>query len=154
MLSGCPWERGLRMPLLGPHQEFHPLYFQFSPEFQACSTSSLLLWRGWRRSCLLRGFWWDLRDFFLLPILSTAGQDTERVRRCLGKACIHSFKAKCGAPPLPGPGLDGAADIVVRPISSWGMGPMGYRPITRQGQPRVVRAGMGEAQRLMGRRGS
>ena len=105
------------MPLLGPHQELHPLYFQFSPEFQACTASSLLLWRRWR-SCLLGGFWWGLGDFFLLPILSAAGQDTERVRRYLGNACMHSFKAKCGVPPTPGPGLDRVTDIVVRPTSS------------------------------------
>lgn len=79
------------MPLLGPHQELHPLYFQFSPEFQVPASSPLLLWRGGRRSCLLGGFWWGFGDFFLLPILSTAGQDTERVSRCLGNACIHSF---------------------------------------------------------------
>lgn len=42
---------------------------------------------------------------------------TQRVRRCPGNACLHSFKAKCGAPPMPGPGLDGVVDIVVRPTS-------------------------------------
>ena len=115
-MLGFP-ERGFRMPLLGPHQELHPLYFQFSPEFQACTASSLLLWRGWRGSCLLGRFLWGLGDFFLLPILSTAGQDTQRMRRCLGNACMYSFKAKCGAPPMPGPGLDGVVDIVVRPTS-------------------------------------
>lgn len=87
-MLGFP-ERGLRMPLLGPHQELHPLYFQFSPEFQACTTSSLLLWRGWRRSCLFGGFWWGLRDFFLLPILSTAGQNTES-EKVPGK-CMPAF---------------------------------------------------------------
>lgn len=93
---------GFSVPLLGPHQELHPLYFQFSPELQAPTSSLLLLRRGWR-SCLLGGLWWGLGDFLLLPILSTAGQDRERVRRCLGNACmhafIHSFKAMYWCPP-------------------------------------------------------
>lgn len=96
-LGDLPGRGGASKPLRGPHQELHPLYFQLSPEFQAPTSSFLLLWRGWRRCCLLGGLWWGFRDFFLLPILSTAGQDTERVRRCPGNpsihSIIHSFKA-------------------------------------------------------------
>lgn len=66
-------KRNFRVPLLGPHQEFHPLYFQFPPKFfQACTSSFFLFWRG-RRGCLLGGFWRRLGDFFLLSVLSTVG---------------------------------------------------------------------------------
>lgn len=92
MNIGALGEGNCSAPLLGPHQELHPLHLQFCPEFQAPASGFLLLWRGWGRGfCLLGGLWWGFRDFFFLPILSAAGQDTERVRRCLGNAFIRSF---------------------------------------------------------------
>lgn len=107
------WGRSVSKPLPGPHQELHPLHFQFSPEFQTPASSLLLLWRGWRRCCLLGGLWWGFGDFFLLPILSTAGQDTERVRRCLGNSFIHSEPC--------------TGDTVMGHCPSMGLSPMGVQ---------------------------
>lgn len=60
--------------------------------------------------------------------------------------CIHSFihsKPRAGAHPMPGPGLDGAGDTVVRQLpalSPWGSSPMGVQ--TRH-QTVAARSGQG-----------
>lgn len=145
----CYSERGLPDALAGSSPRTSPCNFQFSPEFQACTTSSPpSLEGGGGGTKLFSGFWWGPGDSLPSPHSQRCRVGHRKEEKVPGK-CMHAFIqsqewGSSHAWPRSRRVARHSGETNLQPCLQGGAGPVGFRPITRQSQPRAARAGMGK----------